>query len=571
LLLADFGLAKFSTLTSVISRSNYGTPIYMAPEHWDGNPVPATDQYALAVMAYELLTGRPPFLGNHQQVMYQHLEVQPQLPSKLNPQISKSVDTILLRALAKRPGDRFPSISAFADAFEQALLTPTKEMREASVWDVPPGTQRRVGDRASGGRTAMTSSSGAEPLSQSLFPRQDANLSDRETPAQHTAGTALRGLTESERGQALMQPSPGSADDHSDTQHSVWGTHNPELRSRTGEDLKGHPQGGGEGPLRQAPRNHAPTRRAGGLHQPRSLGGRGSESIPVSLSTSSSLPGGQLSPIYRGNKIPLIPARDRFTSSVLLLIGLLLVFVTVGGGIFAYMGGRQETKAPATIIVTDQPSGQATVSSSVVPTIDRGATATSVPQQNPYLSQAGTLAVYDALQDNLKGNNWDEVTNSQGSCQFTGGAYRVTASAQTSLYLCAEEKTNFSNFVFQVQMTIIAGDYGGIVFRVDTTHTKFFYFRIGKDGSYALVSWGDKSGKSKVLKSGTSLAMKTGFNQANIIAVVASGSELDLYVNHQFITYANDSTLSQGQLGVCAEDVSNASEIVYRDAIVWTL
>ena len=65
--------------------------------------------------------------------------------------------------------------------------------------------------------------------------------------------------------------------------------------------------------------------------------------------------------------------------------------------------------------------------------------------------------------------------------------------------------------------------------------------------------------------------MKTGFNQANIIAVVASGSELDLYVNHQFITYANDSTLSQGQLGVCAEDVSNASEIVYRDAIVWTL
>ena len=121
LLLADFGLAKFSTMASAVSRGNYGTPIYMAPEHWDGHPVPATDQYALAVMAYELLTGRPPFLGNHQQVIYQHLEVQPQLPSKFNPLIHAGIDAVILRALAKRPEDRFPSISAFAHAFEQAL------------------------------------------------------------------------------------------------------------------------------------------------------------------------------------------------------------------------------------------------------------------------------------------------------------------------------------------------------------------------------------------------------------------------------------------------------------------
>src|SRR5258708_21789468 len=124
LLLADFGLAKLSTMTSSVSRAtrgNYGTPIYMAPEHWDGKPVPATDQYSLAVMAYELLTGRPPFLGNQQQVMYQHLQVQPQPPSRLYPEIPASLDNVILRALAKRPEDRFGSVAAFAQAFEHAL------------------------------------------------------------------------------------------------------------------------------------------------------------------------------------------------------------------------------------------------------------------------------------------------------------------------------------------------------------------------------------------------------------------------------------------------------------------
>ncbi len=74
-----------------------------------------------------------------------------------------------------------------------------------------------------------------------------------------------------------------------------------------------------------------------------------------------------------------------------------------------------------------------------------------------------------------------------------------------------------------------------------------------------------------VLKGGTSLAIKTGLNQSNIIAVVASGSDLDLYVNHQHIAYVSNSTFSQGQLGVCAEDAGNPTKVVYENAAVWTL
>jgi len=93
----------------------------MAPEQWDGQPVPATDQYALAVMIYELLTGRPPFQGGPGQVMRQHFFSQPQPPSVLDGRLSPSIDTVLLRALSKQTTDRFERVAAFAQAFRQVI------------------------------------------------------------------------------------------------------------------------------------------------------------------------------------------------------------------------------------------------------------------------------------------------------------------------------------------------------------------------------------------------------------------------------------------------------------------
>jgi eukaryotic-like serine/threonine-protein kinase len=121
MLLTDFGVAKLSTATSSVSHSIRGTPTYMAPEQWSGDPVPATDQYALAVMAYELLVGRPPFQGPPMRMMYLHTNTQAQPPTALNPQLPPDVDTVLLHALAKQPQARFASITAFANAFRQAL------------------------------------------------------------------------------------------------------------------------------------------------------------------------------------------------------------------------------------------------------------------------------------------------------------------------------------------------------------------------------------------------------------------------------------------------------------------
>lgn len=127
LLLADFGIARVSTGTTVNTThfGPRGTPRYMPPEQWEGKPLPASDQYALAIMAYQLFTHSFPFQGEQMhQVMYQHCFVAPEPPSKRNPHISPALDATILRALAKKPEDRFPTIQAFATAFRQALQTP---------------------------------------------------------------------------------------------------------------------------------------------------------------------------------------------------------------------------------------------------------------------------------------------------------------------------------------------------------------------------------------------------------------------------------------------------------------
>jgi serine/threonine protein kinase len=121
LLLADFGIAKFTSASASMSQTSRGTPTYMAPEQWSGQPVAASDQYALAITAYQLLTGSLPFQGRQEQVMYMHFNAEPKPPSTLNSSLTKGIDMVILRAMAKKPEERFLSISAFANAFQQAL------------------------------------------------------------------------------------------------------------------------------------------------------------------------------------------------------------------------------------------------------------------------------------------------------------------------------------------------------------------------------------------------------------------------------------------------------------------
>lgn len=128
--LADFGLVKVLT-DGKLTSTGLGTPYYMAPEVDSDQPTPSIDQYALGIMTYELLAGRVPFQGDRMQVLIQHYREIPQPPSKYNLLISKQTDAVVLKALAKKPEQRYPSVKAFADAFQDSVQpkTPSKPRR----------------------------------------------------------------------------------------------------------------------------------------------------------------------------------------------------------------------------------------------------------------------------------------------------------------------------------------------------------------------------------------------------------------------------------------------------------
>jgi serine/threonine-protein kinase len=115
LLLSDFGLAKVFTATSA-TNTILGTPTYMAPEQFEGAAGPESDQYALAVMVYYLLAGRAPFEGDPMRLMHQHLTASVPALTSINPALPGSLNGVLARALAKRPQQRFSSVTDFAEA-----------------------------------------------------------------------------------------------------------------------------------------------------------------------------------------------------------------------------------------------------------------------------------------------------------------------------------------------------------------------------------------------------------------------------------------------------------------------
>jgi serine/threonine-protein kinase len=129
--LLDFGIAKLLSpdpaylgLTSVGRPP--GTPTIMAPEQILGHTVDArTDVYALGVLAYRLLTGRPPFEGRTpEELARKHLEQPPPRPSRAAP-VGSSVDAVVLRCLEKSPQARFDSARSFITAFSAAIRRPS--------------------------------------------------------------------------------------------------------------------------------------------------------------------------------------------------------------------------------------------------------------------------------------------------------------------------------------------------------------------------------------------------------------------------------------------------------------
>ena len=123
--LSDFGLSKGTLSASGLTGTGtfLGTVDYVSPEQIEGKPVDGrADQYALACAAFELLTGSPPFRREEAMaVIWAQVSQPAPAVTSLRPDLPSAVDPVVARALAKAPGDRWPTCREFADALRSAL------------------------------------------------------------------------------------------------------------------------------------------------------------------------------------------------------------------------------------------------------------------------------------------------------------------------------------------------------------------------------------------------------------------------------------------------------------------
>lgn len=144
-MLTDFGLVKVfgdeakdsTNLTS--SGSGLGTPDYMAPEQWTGEPTAQSDLYSLGVVLYEMITGHRPYTADTPAgvLLKQATEPLP-LPKQYISDLPQNVEAVLLKVLAKQPKDRYPNMHTFVDELQNLLagkhvlatLTKTETLRE---------------------------------------------------------------------------------------------------------------------------------------------------------------------------------------------------------------------------------------------------------------------------------------------------------------------------------------------------------------------------------------------------------------------------------------------------------
>jgi len=189
---------------------------------------------------------------------------------------------------------------------------------------------------------------------------------------------------------------------------------------------------------------------------------------------------------------------------------------------------------------------------------------------NPYGQTPSTLRLLDPLSNNQSGAKWEVAANGDSFCRFSNGAYHISTAKNNYSFFCSADAQPYAqlhNFVYEVQMTILKGDAGGMGFRLSaSSNLNAYYMRLTQDGYYALILF---AATNQILVSGTSTAIHTGLNKTNTLAVAVIGNRIDFYINHTHIDSVTDNTYEQGQIALVASDLTNATEIAFHNMRLW--
>jgi serine/threonine protein kinase len=549
LLLADFGIAKFSTTVSSTETMTRGTPIYMAPEQWQDHPVPATDQYALAVMTYELLTGHPPFQGNHSQLMYQHFHLQPSPLSSTNSRVSPDIDLVVLRALAKQPKDRFPSIATFDQALQQAVsnIKKTRVTLNINQMEAINGTTRTI------------------------------TLPDRRM----ITVTVPPGAYD---GQIIQLDDRGAASSDSDlvggliitiTVARVEKTVVALQNSKTIENTLPANMG-----LNQMPNNN---------HR--------------SFSTAKMVLFAIVFILIAGSVALFFVNRRGDTQAQSLATATAFANSTFDASTATskaqntaidQANATATTQAQIGATATDQANATATAQAQAVATVTAqaqetasvlaGLTATAVAHATatagvlPTALSVGSIYYQDHMTDATSANtvaeSWDQNTN----CVFAQDGYNVEEAS--NWHICAESAYTYPDMTITVNVQIVNGLTGGLLFRASPAssgHDQYsgYLFQINTAGQYQISRISPSLGSignpviTPLQNWTNSPALKTGNSAVNNLAVIANGVTLLFYINGTFIGQEVDSNYTSGEIAFYAtSDGTTVADVAYKDISV---
>ena len=549
LLLADFGIAKFSTAVSSTETMTRGTPIYMPPEQWQDHPVPATDQYALAVMTYELLTGRLPFQGNHGQLMYQHFHVQPNPLSSINSRISSDIDSIVQRALAKQPKDRFPSIASFDQAFQQAVSNINKMHVTLTInqTEAINGTSRTITlpDRR---MVTVTVPAGAYD-GQIIQLEEHGKASSFDDPA----GILMITIAISRVAETVV-----SLQDSKTIEKTL-----PDLNMG---------------------RNQIPNNRRPGFSSGKIMI---LALVLVLIAGSIGLFFVNMSRQNANAQVNATGTAQAISTVNALMTGTALVNAAAMTQAEVNATATAQTQANATAAAQTYATATAQAQARETAIVIAGMTATAQAQAS---ATAGVLqtaissqTVYyqdllnDATNANTVAEKWDQNTN----CVFAQDGYNEEEAS--NWHICAEGAYTYQDMTITVNVQIVNGLTGGLMFRASpatTGHDQYsgYLFQINDVGQYQISRISSSLGSignptiSPLQNWTNSPALKTGNSVFNNLAVIANGVTLFFYINGTFIGQEVDSNYTSGEIAFYAtSDGTSVADVVYKDLNIYPI
>jgi eukaryotic-like serine/threonine-protein kinase len=511
----------------------------MPPEQWEDHPVLATDQYALAAMTYELLAGRTPFQGNQGQLMYQHFHTQPSPPGSINPRLSNDIDAVVLRALAKNPKNRFPSITSFDQAFQQAvrninnihITLPINEMEAIN------GISRTI-TLPDGRPVTVAVPAGA----------YDGQIIQLEGQGKSSNYSELAGALIIKIAIARVEATVASLLNSNAIETTL-----PELDMHNNEMPVHHRRGFSKGMLMLLTFTLLLIAGSVGLFFVIMAG----QNANAQLNTTATV------------QANLTATSDSATANAQ-MTGTALANATATAQ--AQINATATAQAQINATATAQAQETATAIVGMTATAEAQASATAGPIQT---ATAGTPIYQDALNNannaNTANAGWDQ--NSQ--CVFAPDGYHVIESS--NLHGCKESANTYLNATITVDVRILSGQSGGLFFRISTVPVINYYagylFEIDSTGRYRISVSGNYSFGSTPLQDWTTAsALKQGNSVTNTLQVIAQDSNLMFYANGVFLAQLTDTTYTSGVVAFLAtSNGTKPADVVYSNLEVFQM